>query len=365
MHRIAVAGHVCLDLRPQLGAAASFVPGQLVEVGPVAIGLGGPVGNTGKDLTALGAPVSTFACIGDDELGRLLEAELVADPLMTSHLRVVPGTSTSYSLILEPAGADRTIWHHVGANAAFTGAELDGVGSDLVHLGYPPLLPGLTTDGGAPLHRLLARVRDGGATTSVDLAVVDPGSPAADLDWERILSAAMAQTDVVSPSLDDLTSALGIAEPFPAGLVERLADRLLGWGAAVVALSAGGQGLHVVTAGRARLRSAGRALAPHADAWADRVVHVPAVWTRAAVTTNGAGDASTAGLLYGIAAGAGPEDAARLAAACAAALVSGRPTTPDTVCELVPELGAWLSPPPPGSRRSTEPYGSGAAEPAP
>jgi sugar/nucleoside kinase (ribokinase family) len=344
MHRIAIAGHICVDIRPQLGATAQLDPGKLVEVGPVAMTLGGSVGNTGADLVALGAAVSVSTCIGDDELGRLVSVELAAGPLSTSDLRVVTGASTSYSLIVEPAGRDRTIWHHVGANAAFTDPGLDATRSDLFHLGYPPLLPGLLTDGGAPLHQLLARVRAAGATTSVDLAVVDPGSAAADLDWQLILSRMCSETDVVSPSVDDVTSALAITEPYSQGLVERLADQLLGWGAAVVALSAGERGLYVKTADRARLRRAGRALAPHADAWADQVIRVPPVWVQTPVTTNGAGDASTAGLLFGIATGAGPDGSARMAAACSAALVGGRATTPDALLALAPELAPLLAP---------------------
>jgi sugar/nucleoside kinase (ribokinase family) len=74
------------------------------------------------------------------------------------------------------------------------------------------------------------------------------------------------------------------------------------------------------------------------------VFHVPALWVKAPVTTNGAGDASTAGLLYGIAVGAGAEGTARLAAACSAALVSGRPTTRDTVLALLPDLANLFAP---------------------
>ena len=344
MQRIAIAGHICVDIRPQLEASTRLDPGKLVQVGPVAITLGGAVGNTGRDLKALGAPVSVFTSIGDDELGRLVQAELTTEPLATSDVRVVQGESTSYSLILEPVGVDRTIWHHVGSNAAFTGVGIDLVGFDLFHLGYPPLLPGLLVDGGEPLHRLLSQARAAGATTSIDLAVVDLASPEADLDWSEILSRMLSETDVVSPSLDDLTSALAITEPYSQTLTDRLADQLLAWGAAVVALSAGERGLYVKTADRARLERAGRALATHASEWADRVLHVPPLWVKAPVTTNGAGDASTAGLLYGIAVGAGPEGAARLAAACSAALVSGRPTTRDAVVALLPELASLFGP---------------------
>ena len=245
MHRIAIAGHICVDIRPQLEATTQLDPGKLVQVGPVAISLGGVVGNTGRDLSALGVPVSVFTSIGDDELGRFVQAELAIDPLITSNVVVIPGAYTSYSIVLEPVGADRTIWHHIGSNATFTGSRIDLLGFDLFHLGYPPLLPQLLEDGGEPLHKLLSRVRAAGATTSIDLAVVDLASPEADLDWKAILSRMMAETDVVSPSLDDLTSALGITEPYSRALTERLADQLLEWGAAVVALSAGERGLYV------------------------------------------------------------------------------------------------------------------------
>jgi pfkB family carbohydrate kinase len=150
MHRIAIAGHICVDIRPQLQATTHLDPGELVQVGPVAITLGGAVGNTCSDLNAMGAPVSVFTSIGDDELGRLVQTELTTDPLIAGDVRVVAGESTSYSLILEPAGVDRAIWHHVGSNAAFTGSGIDLVGFDLFHLGYPPLLPGLLVNGGEP-----------------------------------------------------------------------------------------------------------------------------------------------------------------------------------------------------------------------
>lgn len=344
MHRIAVAGHICVDIRPQVSGTAQFDPGKLVEVGPVGIALGGSVWNTGRALTAMGAPVTAFTCVGDDQLGRLVEAELATDVLMRSNPQVVEGASTSYSLILEPAGVDRTIWHHVGANAAFTGAEIDLAGSDLLHLGYPPLLPGLLSNGGEPLHRVLVAARTAGLTASVDLAVLDPASGVAHLDWEQILARMTSQTDVLSPSLDDLTSVLRITEPPSPALAERLADQLLEWGAAVVALSAGPGGLLVKTAGRARLESAGRALARQADSWADRAIHVPAISIDVPVTTNGAGDASTAGLLFGILTEAGAEGAARMAVAFSAAWVGGRPTTPDAVGSLAPEIAHLVTP---------------------
>jgi sugar/nucleoside kinase (ribokinase family) len=338
MRTIAVAGHVCVDVRPHLGVGTALDPGKLIEVGSAAVTLGGVVGNTALDLTALGAPVRVFATVGDDVFGGIVAAELAADPLIEAEPSVVAGATTSYSLILEPPGIDRTIWHHVGANALFDAADLDLHGVDLLHLGYPPLLPAVLIDDGEPLVAALRAAKAQGVTTSVDLAVVDPLSPVAAHDWPRILTRMAEFTDVLSPSLDDLTSALRIDEPYSPELVDRLARHLLDQGAAVVAVSAGEHGLHLVTGSIERLRAAGAALAPHAAEWADRTMTVPTVVVDVPTTTNGAGDASSAGLLFGIATGADPATSALLAAACAAALVGGHRTTPDVVGRIRPDL---------------------------
>ena len=55
-----VAGHICLDVIPELLSqgdfAASFLPGRLLETGPVVMATGGAVSNTGQALHKLGIP---------------------------------------------------------------------------------------------------------------------------------------------------------------------------------------------------------------------------------------------------------------------------------------------------------------------
>ncbi|WP_368496589.1 carbohydrate kinase family protein [Herbiconiux sp. A18JL235] len=340
---IVVAGHICLDLAPELGPSARLDPGRLIDVGPIALSLGGCVANTGLALADLGASVSLHSTVGDDELGRIVADTLTRRAGVRADLHTVEGHATSYSLVLEPAGHDRTFWHHTGANAVFTGAQLDVGDADLLHLGYPPLLPALLVDGGAPLEAVLTAARMRGATTSLDLAVVDPTSEVGGVDWEAILRRAAAVTDIMSPSLDDLTSALGpvlgIPPLPPARAAAEYADVLLSWGAAVVAISAGSEGLLLRTASAARLAEGGRMLAPLADRWADVSLRVRPLTVTRVETTNGAGDASTAGLLFGIARGATPAVAAHLATAAAAAVISGRRPTPEVMRSILPVAG--------------------------
>lgn len=346
MTSIVVAGHICLDLTPELGAGARLDPGRLIGIGPLAIKLGGCVANTGTALADLGAAVNVHATVGDDELGRIVADTIARYPGLTADLHISPDLATSYSLVLEPAGHDRTFWHHTGANRAFTGEHLDTAGADLLHLGYPPLLPGIVADGGTPLGNVLRRARDEGSTTSLDLAVVDPDADVGALDWAGILRRTVPFVDVISPSLDDLTSALGgsvpddpgadIASMPPARAAAEYAELLLRWGAAVVAISAGSEGLLLRTAGADRLARGGRMLAPLAEEWADVSLRVRPVPIERVVTTNGAGDASTAGLLFALSHGASPTVAAHVASASAAAVISGQRPTPEVMAGILP-----------------------------
>lgn len=340
MHSIAVAGHVCLDITPRLGVTTVLEPGRLFDVGPLAISLGGSVANTGRALVDLGTSVTPFASVGDDDFGRILLAKLNEQRFTEPKLSISPNLSTSYSLVFEKPGTDRTFWHHTGANDEFDGSHVDIEGRDLLHVGYPPLLPGVVVDGGRPLHVLLRRARAAGATTSLDFAVVDPNSPVGSCDWADIFARVLPECDIASPSLDDLTSALRIDEPYSPELVERLANRMLSDGVAVAAISAGRHGLHVRTASAARLRAGGSLLAPLADMWADRSVTLPSVLAENPVTTNGAGDASTAGLLYAITRRATLEQAMALALTCSAVVISGKRPTASAVSTVDPSLHA-------------------------
>jgi sugar/nucleoside kinase (ribokinase family) len=336
--RIVVAGHICADLRPSIGSTNVIEPGRLVEIGPLSMTLGGCVGNTAGDLAALGAHVRAVGWIGDDDLGELVRLRLTASELVESDLTVAPGYSTSYSIVLEPTGADRTFWHHVGANGAFDGSGVDLTGADILHLGYPTLLPAMFADGGSRLSRLLSGAHVAGVTTSVDLAVVDPDAGAGAVDWHAILRRAAPHTDVMTPSLDDLKSALRIDEPFSIGLVDRLADLLLDWGVAIAAISAAEHGLFIRASSRKRLEDAGRAFAQNAADWADARFDLLPISVDTSTTTNGAGDAAAAGLLFGINSGVTPELAGQLAVACSAAIIGGRATTPDALLSLNPDL---------------------------
>jgi sugar/nucleoside kinase (ribokinase family) len=325
MRSAVVAGHVCVDLSPELPALPLPRPGELVEIGPLAMSPGGCVSNTAGDLAALGADVHVVGDAGDDELGTALVRMLRARGTRIDQLRLLPGRSTSYSVVVQRPGEDRSFWHHVGANTAFDGSEVDFAGAGLLHVGYPSLLPALIASGGEALQALLARARNDGLTTSLDLAVLDPGSAAAEHDWPALLARVLPLVDVLSPSADDVRSTLHLDVGEDPESLRRTARRLVDMGAGIVLLTAGPAGLQLSTSDTARLGGAGAMFAgdeARQAQWSGRDEYMPALDVEVH-TTLGAGDAATAGLLFGLLAGLDPLESLGLAAHTAADRVRG------------------------------------------
>jgi len=313
---VLVAGHVCVDLSPTFSGAARIEPGALFSVGALGMRVGGSIANTGEMLSKLGVSVRAHGLVGDDDLGRIARRGLDEVGGIDVDLVIAEDYATSYSIVIQPPGQDRTFWHHTGANDAFDGTTVDARDSRLVHLGYPPLLPGTVVDEGAPLVTMLERVRAEGATTSLDLAVVDPASDAGRVDWDRFFDAVMPHVDILTPSIDDLSSALRVGARD--GLAAELADRMIERGAGIVAISEGERGLLVRSGSAERLARGGPVLAALGEEWADVQIRAAPVPIRKMSTTNGAGDAATAGLLAALLRGADPTSSAAAAVQAAA-----------------------------------------------
>ena len=321
MHTAQIVGAACLDLQPQMFGQPITTPGALAETGPLIVRPGGPVSNTSRLIAALGAPVHLVANIGDDELGRLLCDLLIEEHGPGQSLAVIPGTSASYSLVVQPPGRDRTYWLHVGANASFDGSQVDVRRADLMHLGYPSMLPVMTEQLGRPLRELFTLARAAEVTTSLDLSYIDPMSPAAAVDWSAVLRGLLPEVDILSPSIDDLTSALGWRASHTLDDAAEAGRRLVDLGAGIVMVTAAEAGL-VVCTGSARRLEQSSLLAPLADRWAEQKIRVPAVPVSVA-DSSCAGDAATAGLLYGVLVGLDLPTIAHLAATVAAQHIRG------------------------------------------
>jgi sugar/nucleoside kinase (ribokinase family) len=318
--QVQVAGHLCVDLQPELSGPAELTPGQLAQVGPLRVQLGGCVGNTGMDLAALGIRSLLVACVGGDDLAGIVTALIAARAQAGHRIALASGMSTSYSVVVQPPGLDRTFWHHVGANAAFGPEVVDPSAAPVLHLGYLPLLPRLIDQDGESLMRLLRSAAAASVTTSIDMCVVDPRAQS--VDWSALLTRVLPLCDIVSPSLDDMRTALAVPN---LGAAEA-ADWLLERGPAVVMVTDGPRDLVLRTADRARFAGAPprppAVLAALPDSWFDRRLRISPRATPV-VETTGAGDAATAALLAAVCSAWSLGDAIDLVLAAATHRVAG------------------------------------------
>jgi len=321
---VVVAGHICLDIIPRLPAAAhrrAPRPGSLDLIGPVTLAVGGCVGNTGIALHRLGLRTTLIARVGDDQLGSVL-TDLVhrAVPREAVHLVRAADEMTSYSVIHNRPGKDRSIEHFPGVNDTFVADDVPLEllhAATLLHVGYPPLMAALVADGGRELRRLLARARGSGAATSLDMANanLDPG--AGRVRWRELLERVLPDVDIFLPSLAEACHLLGRrihrdeqGAPTLAS-VGRIADELVSLGVRIAGLKLGEHGLYIRTASAARMAAGS---IPTAPPWTDRELY-STVFETHVVGTAGAGDTTIAGLLFGLLVGMSPGDA--ITAACA------------------------------------------------
>ena len=159
---ITVAGHICLDIIPQIPdtgireISELFKPGKLINVTAAKISTGGPVSNTGIATKKLGLNVAFMARVGNDEFGKLI-INLLKKQGHTAGVSVSEGDQTSYTIAIAPPGIDRIFLHDPGANDHFSSADLNQSiisQSRLFHFGYPPLMANCYQNGGEELAKI-------------------------------------------------------------------------------------------------------------------------------------------------------------------------------------------------------------------
>lgn len=321
MYDAIVAGHICLDIFPDLSGSAqdrfeaTLQPGRLIIVGAVDYCTGGPVSNTGLALTKLGIRTQLMGKVGDDLFGRAVQDYVrnygadLADAMV-----VDPAARTSYTIVISPPGVDRIFLHYPGANDTFSADDvhLDLIAnSRLFHFGYPPLMKRMYEDDGLQLVQIFRHAKETGVTTSLDMALPDPSSPAGRADWGIILHSVLPYVDLFLPSFEEIlfmlqpstyqalcaeAGGLNILPLIQPELLSDLGQELIQMGAKFVALKMGDRGLYLRTAGLRDLGAIGRARPSDLVTWADKELWAPCFRAKV-VGTTGSGDATIAGLL--------------------------------------------------------------------
>lgn len=310
MPEVVVAGHICLDVIPQLPGnvptESLLTPGKLTIVGPAAVSTGGAVANTGLALHKLGSPVRLVGKVGADPLGAaVLDVLRRVEPSLAKGMIVTEGESSSYTVVMNLPGADRAFLHHPGANDTFTPSDIKAEhldGARWFHFGYPPLMRAMRAGDGDALREVFTRAKVAHLITSLDMAYVDPASDAARTDWPMLLAKTLPFVDVFLPSLDEIAFMLGltIPETIHAEFLRKVASQLIAMGAGMAAIKLGHWGLYLKTsADGERLKDFG------AD-WVDREHVAPCFRVEEAGAT-GSGDCTIAGFIAGALRGQTPE----------------------------------------------------------
>jgi sugar/nucleoside kinase (ribokinase family) len=367
-----VAGHICLDIIPDLShiAAGRFQqmlqPGRLLEIGPATFSTGGAVPNTGLALSKLGIKARLMGKIGEDAFGQAIR-QIVSSfgKSLADDMIVDPASSTSYTFIISPPGVDRMFLHSPGANDTFTADDVlyDALSvARLFHFGYPPILRRMYQDGGAQLVQVFRRAKETGVTTSLDMALPDPNSAAGRADWVSILGQTLPYVDIFVPSIEEILYMLrrdayhGLWQHAQDGdilpliapeLLSDLSAQLFDMGVKIVVLKLGDRGLYVRTASTDRLVMLGRAAPSDQPRWANTELWAPCFRANL-VGTTGSGDATIAGFLSALLRDLSPEMAATAAVAVgacnveAADALSGLRTWEETMQRIA---GGWAKHP--------------------
>ena len=278
---------------PALGAD-EFAQDNLVFTSrPLRMTIGGNGANSAYVLGRLDAAtpgaVRLASAVGADELGTLMRGWLDAAGVDTRTLRTRDDAGTSTTTIAMDADFHRASFHHAGAYAAFTAADLPADWTDATRfllLTSYPLLTGLRDH----YATILAAAHTAGITTVVDIGPAI-GTPAT-----------TAELAPLAPYVDYLvTNEHELAVCCDTANVPAALRRLDGAGFGTVLLKLGAEGTLV-------RRPTMQMLVPSLEVTAQSTV--------------GAGDAFNAGLLMGLARGLEPAQAVRHANVTAALVVA-------------------------------------------
>ena len=317
---ITVAGHICLDIIPQIPDTGIreigelFKPGKLINVSAAKISTGGPVSNTGIALKKLGLNVAFMSRVGNDEFGNLIVQILNREGHIEG-VSISEEDRTSYTIAIAPPGIDRIFLHDPGANNRFSSADLHEdiiAQSKLFHFGYPPLMENCYQNDGKELAKIFQSAKSAGAVTSLDMALPDPKSPSGTAPWRKILEKVLPNVDIFLPSIEEVFFMLDpenyfkikhgagskdVIEFIDPGEYSRLAQICLDLGAKIVALKAAYRGFYILTSDLMDSSYFDEILHQQKNNWSSRELWCPAFSIDKIASATGSGDSSIAGFL--------------------------------------------------------------------
>lgn len=273
------------------GGGDEFTTSNLVFCdAPLKLMLGGNGGNCAYVLGGLGAPTALCSAVGQDELGDLVRNWMLERQVDVTGLVRHPVQATAFTTIVMDNALNRQAFHHSGALATLTYADLPVhllEAAKVILVTSYTIMPGLRSQGFA---YALAGAQRRGAITAVDIGPAI-GEPAQLPELRPLLPT----IDYLIANRHELAVCTGTES------VEEGAKRLLQAGARCLIIKLGKAGAAIWTAETHTL--------------------VPGFAVEARSTV-GAGDSFNAGLLYGLQQSWPLAEAVRFGNAVAALVVS-------------------------------------------
>lgn len=127
--KIAVVGSLNMDMvvtAPRIPLKGETITGQALHFVP-----GGKGANQAVALGRLGADVTMYGCVGDDDFGRQLDANLQSQGVKAAHVRTIQGQTTGVAMITVGDG-DNSIVVVPGANGAVDRTYIDAIAPELL-----------------------------------------------------------------------------------------------------------------------------------------------------------------------------------------------------------------------------------------
>ena len=243
------------------------------------------------NLAKLGVDVVTVGRVGDDAIGEFVRTTMSGYGVDISHLITDPERQTSSSLLPIRRDGSRPALHVIGANAGLCEDDVpwDVVAqADVFHLGGAFILPGID---GAPMTRILQRVKEMGLVTTMDF-LMSPRPDAAEL-----IGPSLRYVDFLMPNVEEAGWLAGTEDRD--GIIKFVHD--LGVGCAV--LTMGGDGVSIAPRGESET--------------------VLPAYAIDVVDTTGCGDAFTSGFISGLLDGLEVPAAAERGLACGSLVATG------------------------------------------
>lgn len=171
---IAIAGSIITDIVKNLDLYPKM--GMLSFVSDIEYSVGGCVPNTAIDLAKIdqSIPIYAFGKVGSDDNGKYILSQLMKYGISVDGISFSTNNPTSFCDVMSVPAGERTFFHNKGANTEFSPKDINISynSCELLHIGYVLLLDVFDSphkEYGTVMAELLHRVQKSGIKTSIDV----------------------------------------------------------------------------------------------------------------------------------------------------------------------------------------------------